>query len=68
MFIDAEDYFFSARDPEARTAMLVWREVRNIAMNTPAKYVEIKRLLRLYASDQIILYWIADQPSSLITY
>jgi hypothetical protein len=43
--------------------MLAWREVRNIAMNTPAKYVEIKRLLRLHDSDQIILYRIADQPS-----
>src|SRR5713226_6965351 len=48
--------FPSARDPEARKAMLAWREARNIAMNTPAKYVEIERLLRLHAADQVILF------------
>jgi len=48
--------FLSARDPEARTAMLAWREARNIAMNAPAKYVEIERLLRLHAADQVILF------------
>ena len=48
--------FLSARDPEARKAMLAWREARNIAMNTPAKYVEIQRLLKLHAGDQIILF------------
>jgi superfamily II DNA or RNA helicase len=48
--------FLSARDPEARKAMLAWRESRNIAMNTPAKYVEIERLLRFHAADQVILF------------
>jgi superfamily II DNA or RNA helicase len=48
--------FLSARDPEARNAMLAWREARNIAMNTPAKYAEIERLLRLHAADQVILF------------
>ena len=48
--------YMSARDPEARAAMLAWREARNIAMNTPAKYTEIERLLRLHADDQIILF------------
>jgi superfamily II DNA or RNA helicase len=48
--------FLSARDPEARKAMLAWREARNIAMNAPAKYVEIERLLRLHADDQVILF------------
>src|SRR6266571_1111667 len=48
--------FLSARDPEARKAMLAWREARNIAMNTPAKYVEIERLLCLHADDQVILF------------
>jgi superfamily II DNA or RNA helicase len=48
--------FLSARDLEARTAMLAWREARNIAMNTPAKYIEIERLLRLHADDQVILF------------
>ncbi|QBD79272.1 DEAD/DEAH box helicase [Ktedonosporobacter rubrisoli] len=48
--------FLSARDSEARKAMLAWREARNIAMNAPAKYTEIERLLRLHATDQIILF------------
>jgi superfamily II DNA or RNA helicase len=48
--------FLSARDPEARKAMLAWREARNIAMNTPAKYVEIERLLLIHADDQVILF------------
>jgi superfamily II DNA or RNA helicase len=48
--------FLSARDPEARQAMLAWREARDIAMNAPAKYVEIERLLRLHAGDQVILF------------
>ncbi|HLG79028.1 MAG TPA: helicase-related protein, partial [Ktedonobacteraceae bacterium] len=48
--------YLSARDPEARAAMLAWREARNIALNAPAKYHEIERLLRLHASDQVILF------------
>jgi superfamily II DNA or RNA helicase len=48
--------FMSARDPEARSAMLAWREARNIALNAPAKYAEIERLLRLHAADQVILF------------
>jgi superfamily II DNA or RNA helicase len=48
--------FLSARDPEARKAMLAWREARNIAMNTPAKYAEIERLLTLHATYQVILF------------
>src|SRR5450759_931193 len=48
--------FMSSRDPEARKAMLAWRETRNIAMNAPAKYVEIERLLRLHDADQVILF------------
>lgn len=48
--------YLSARDPEARAALLAWREARNIAMNAPAKYVEIERLLRDHATDQVILF------------
>ncbi len=48
--------YMSARDPQAREAMLAWREARNIAMNAPAKYAEIERLLREHASDQVILF------------
>jgi superfamily II DNA or RNA helicase len=46
----------SARDPEARAAMLAWREARDIAMNAPAKYTEIERILRLHKDDQVILF------------
>ena len=48
--------FLSARDSEARKAMLAWREARNIAMNAPAKYVEIERLLKHHAADQVIIF------------
>ena len=48
--------FLSARDAEARAAMLAWREARNIAMNTPAKYTEIERLLHLHAEDKVLLF------------
>ncbi|HVU68120.1 MAG TPA: DEAD/DEAH box helicase [Ktedonobacteraceae bacterium] len=48
--------YLSARDPEARAALLAWREARTIAMNAPAKYVEIERLLRDHATDQVILF------------
>ena len=48
--------YLSARDPEARAALLAWRETRNISMNAPAKYAEIERLLRDHAADQVILF------------
>ena len=48
--------FLSARDAEARIAMLAWREARNIAMNSPAKYAEIERLLHRHADEQVILF------------
>jgi superfamily II DNA or RNA helicase len=48
--------YTSARDPEARAAMLAWREARNIAMNAPAKYGEIERLLTEHSRDQVILF------------
>ena len=48
--------YMSARDPEAREAMLAWREARNIAMNAPAKYAEIERLLLAHSDDQVILF------------
>ncbi|HEV2583481.1 MAG TPA: DEAD/DEAH box helicase [Ktedonobacteraceae bacterium] len=48
--------FMSARDAQAREAMLAWREARNIAMNAPAKYEEIERLLHQHAGDQVIIF------------
>jgi superfamily II DNA or RNA helicase len=48
--------YLSARDPEARAALLAWRETRDIAMNAPAKYDEIERLLKRHTTDQVILF------------
>ena len=48
--------YMSARDPEARAAMLAWREARNIAMNAPAKYAEIEQLLHRHADDKVLLF------------
>jgi superfamily II DNA or RNA helicase len=48
--------YMSARDPEARQAMLAWREARDIAMNTPAKYEEIERILTRHHNDLTILF------------
>ncbi len=48
--------YLSARDPEARAALLAWRETRNISMNAPAKYDEIERLLKRHTTDQVILF------------
>jgi len=48
--------FMSARDAQAREAMLAWREARNIALNAPAKFAEIERLLLEHAGDQVIIF------------
>jgi superfamily II DNA or RNA helicase len=48
--------YMSARNPEARAAMLAWREARTIAMNAPAKYEEIARLLQRHAADSVLLF------------
>jgi superfamily II DNA or RNA helicase len=60
VFHGPEDFqkliYLSARDSEARVALLAWREARNIALNAPAKYDEIERLLHLHMGDQVILF------------
>ncbi|HEY1351766.1 MAG TPA: DEAD/DEAH box helicase [Ktedonobacteraceae bacterium] len=48
--------YLSARDPEARSALLAWRQARTLAMNAPRKYAEIERLLQLHAADQVLLF------------
>lgn len=48
--------YLSARDRDAREALLAWREARNISMNAPRKYAEIERLLQQHADDQVILF------------
>ncbi|HET8912468.1 MAG TPA: DEAD/DEAH box helicase [Ktedonobacteraceae bacterium] len=48
--------FMSARDPEARAAMLAWRETRNIALNSSAKYAEVEQILSRHLDDQVLLF------------
>nr|BBH94605.1 ATP-dependent helicase [Thermogemmatispora argillosa] len=48
--------FLSARDQEARAAMLAWREARALALNAAAKYEQIEQLLKRHACDQVILF------------
>jgi len=59
--------YMSARDKEAREAMLAWREARNIALNAPAKYDEIERILQQHVQDQVILFseynYVVDEVS-----
>jgi superfamily II DNA or RNA helicase len=59
--------YMSARDPEARAAMQAWRESRNIALNAPAKFAEIERILERHIHDQVILFseynYVVDEVS-----
>ncbi|MBE3559709.1 MAG: DEAD/DEAH box helicase [Ktedonobacteraceae bacterium] len=48
--------YLTARDPEARAAAQAWREARDIALNAPAKYAQIERILIEHAGDQVILF------------
>jgi superfamily II DNA or RNA helicase len=48
--------YMSARDPEARAAMLAWRAARDISMNAPGKYAQIEQLLIRHVQDQVILF------------
>ncbi|GAC1356621.1 MAG: DEAD/DEAH box helicase family protein [Ktedonobacteraceae bacterium] len=48
--------YMSARDPEAREAMLAWRVARSIAMNAPGKYEAIEGILEAHKDDQVIIF------------
>ena len=45
----------SARDPEARAAMLAWREARSLAMNAPAKFALLEELFARHAGERVLV-------------
>ena len=46
----------SARDPEARAAMLAWREARSLAMNAPAKFALLEELFARHAGERVLVF------------
>ncbi|HEX6542575.1 MAG TPA: DEAD/DEAH box helicase [Ktedonobacterales bacterium] len=46
----------SARDPEARAAMLAWREARSLAMNAPAKLALLEELFARHAGERVLVF------------
>ena len=46
----------SARDTEARAAMLAWREARSLAMNAPAKFALLEELFACHAGERVLVF------------
>jgi len=46
----------SARDPEARAAMLAWREARQIALNAPAKLEQLQAILERHHDERVLIF------------
>jgi len=46
----------SARDPEARAAMLAWREARSLALNAPAKLSLLETLLERHRDERVLIF------------
>ena len=46
----------SARDPEARAAMLAWREARSLALNAPAKLSLLEMLLARHQDERVLVF------------
>ncbi len=46
----------SARDPEARTAMLAWREARGLALNAPAKLAILGDLFARHRDERVLVF------------
>ena len=46
----------SARDPEARTAMLAWREARALALNAPAKLETLEALFARHVDERVLVF------------
>ncbi len=46
----------SARDPEARAAMLAWREARQIALNAPAKLEQLQAILERHRDERVLIF------------
>src|SRR5262249_60558468 len=46
----------SARDPEARAAMLAWREARSLALNAPAKLEMLETLFARHRGERVLVF------------
>jgi len=46
----------SARDPEARAAMLAWREARALALNAPAKFALLEDLFARHRDERVLVF------------
>jgi superfamily II DNA or RNA helicase len=46
----------SARDPEARAAMLAWREYRALAMDAPAKLALLEDILIRHRDERVLIF------------
>ncbi|HET9110023.1 MAG TPA: DEAD/DEAH box helicase, partial [Ktedonobacterales bacterium] len=46
----------SARDPEARQAMLAWRESRSLALNAPAKLTLLEEIFARHRDEHVLVF------------
>ncbi|HEY7832744.1 MAG TPA: DEAD/DEAH box helicase [Ktedonobacterales bacterium] len=46
----------SARDPEARAAMVAWREARALALNAPAKLAMLEDLFARHRDERVLVF------------
>ncbi len=46
----------SARDAEAREAMLAWREARTLALNAPAKFALLEELFARHRDERVLVF------------
>jgi superfamily II DNA or RNA helicase len=46
----------SARDPEARAAMLAWREARGLSLNAPAKYALLEEIFARHRDERVLVF------------
>jgi len=46
----------SARDGEAREAMLAWREARTLALNAPAKFALLEELFARHCDERVLVF------------
>jgi superfamily II DNA or RNA helicase len=46
----------SARDPEAREAMLAWRESRSLALNAPAKLTLLEEIFARHRDERVLVF------------
>lgn len=45
-----------ARDPEAREAMLAWREARSLALNAPAKLAALEDIFERHGNERVLVF------------